>query len=69
MTTAELILVAKPEHCAKCGHGSAGIYRDEMIEEWACRLCGWNCGSKPSVAVTLDSRWDWLLEVRTSSVN
>ena len=49
MTTAELILEVKQDHCPKCGHGSAGMYWDQEIEELACRLCGWRSGSRPAV--------------------
>ena len=57
MTTAELILEVKQDHCPKCGHGSAGMYWDQEIEELACRLCGWRSGSRPAVLVLPELTW------------
>lgn len=46
-----------PEFCPKCGHGSAGIYLDELTEEWSCVICGWHSGSKPALPVIPEPAW------------
>lgn len=51
-----------PKRCPKCGHGSAGIYLDELPNDelpgqWACLMCGWRSGSRPPVPVTPEPGW------------
>ena len=48
---------ARLESCPKCGHGSAGIYMDELTEEWTCVICGWHSGSKPALPVIPEPAW------------
>ena len=48
---------ARPKICPKCGHGSAGIYLDELTEEWTCVICGWHSGSRTAVPVIEEPAW------------
>ena len=48
---------ARPESCPKCGHRSAGIYLDDLTEEWTCVICGCHSGSKPGLPVIPEPAW------------
>ena len=50
-------IAPRPNSCPKCGHGSSGIYLDQLADEWACRLCGWRSGSKPALPVIPEPAW------------
>ena len=52
-----IVREARMESCPKCGHGSAGIYLDELTEEWTCVICGWHSGCKGPVPVAPEPAW------------